>query len=370
MNKKKLLVIHPALAPYRVDFFNSLAQKFESVFYFNLTNVADQKFNQDVLKKECNFKCNYLSSGFEAFGRSFRFGTSSIIKKESPDIVLCSEFGPVTSLVFLYRVIFRKSFKLYTICDDSIDNSISRKGFRSLLRNIISRNIDGIIFSSDEVCNWYSNNISNKTKTLVLPIIHKDQIFRARLEKSLAISNKNINDYDLLGKKVILYVGRLVKVKNLKFLLRVFSKLINSNGVLVLVGDGELNTDLRELVTRLNIDKNVLFVGRKEGVELVSWYNLGQIFVLPSKYEPFGAVINEALLGGCKVLCSELAGASSLVNSSNGETFNPSIEVGLFNLLTEYLDEIKPISNEILEIRKNMMPFSFDEKVAILLENL
>ena len=88
MGKAKLLVFHPALAPYRIDFFNAINEVYNASFYFNLLNVSDQKFDQDALQKKCTFKSNYILSGFEWFGRSFRLGIISIIKKENPDILL------------------------------------------------------------------------------------------------------------------------------------------------------------------------------------------------------------------------------------------------------------------------------------------
>jgi hypothetical protein len=210
MNKKKLLIFHPALAPYRIDFFNELADNFDASFYFNLTNVADQKFDQVALKAKCNFQCNYLLNGFDFFGRSFRLGIIRIIKMKNPDIVICSEYGFVTWIVFLYKKLFFKRFKIYTISDDSINNSILRKGIRSFVRNMISKNIDGVIFASDEVCEWYKSNITIKTKTFVLPIIHSDVVFRESLKASLPMANENIQKHKLTGKKILLFVGRLV----------------------------------------------------------------------------------------------------------------------------------------------------------------
>lgn len=368
--KNRILIFHPALAPYRVDFFNALYEAFDASFYFNLPNVIDQNFDQKTLKKKCKFKLDYLPIGFELFGRSFRSGIVSIIRKENPNIILCSEYGPVTFIVFLYKFLFRKNFKLYTMSDDSIENSKSRKGFRALLRNIISKNIMGVIFPSKEVCNWYNKNISSKTKTLELPIIHSDELFRNELTESLSIANKNIKKYNFEGKKIILFVGRMVKVKNLSFLINVVAKLNTSDWVLVMVGDGILMDDLKNQAKNLNISDKIHFVGRKEGVELYSWYTIAQIFVLPSTYEAFGAVVNEALLGGCKVLCSESAGASTLINISNGKIFNPYNEMDLLVCLEDALEKANIITNGFCELRKSRMPFTFKDKLEALFENL
>ena len=45
------------------------------------------------------------------------------------------------------------------------------------------------------------------------------------------------------------------------------------------------------------------------------------MFILPSQFEPFGAVVNEALVAGCYVIVSDKVGAASLISSSNGSIF-------------------------------------------------
>ena len=368
--KKKILVFHPALAPYRVDFFNAIAAKFNASFYFSLQNVSDQKFDQEKLREKCNFNPNYILSGFDLMGRSFRTGISLIIRKENPDLILCSEYGPVTVVVFIYKLLFRKKFKLYTISDDSVDNSRSRKYLRAFLRNLISINIDGVIFTSNEVCCWYRENVSTKTKTFELPIIHNDIVFREKLAKSLNIANSNILKYNLINKKIILFVGRLVEVKNLPFFIKALAQLKSNDWNLIIVGEGILMDYLKKQSYYQTISDKIHFTGRQEDLELYSWYTFAHILVLPSTYEPFGAVVNEALLGGCKVLCSELAGASSLITKNNGLLFSPYNEKDILACLECSLLSAEFTPTYINKIRENNMPFTFKEKVDMLINNL
>lgn len=366
----KVLVFHPALAPYRVDFFNALNNFFEASFYFSLKNVSDQKFDQENLKSLCNFNCNYISGGFEFLGRSFRFGVFKIIKLEKPDIILCAEYGQITLLVFLYNKIFNTSIKVYTMSDDSIDNSISRTGIRSIFRNTISRNIDGVIFASEEVATWFKANISSSVKALSFPVIHSDLVLRKVYNKSISEANKNIEQYDLSGKKVILFVGRLVEVKNLYFLIKCFSNIVDKDCRLVIVGDGDLNFQLNRYARELGIENEIIFTGRKEGAALYNWYTIAHVFVLPSTYEPFGAVVNEALVAGCFVMCSKLAGASSLINESNGVLFDPIDEIDLTNKLVLAIKKSEPLNKRIENLRDNKMLFSFEERISNLLKQL
>jgi glycosyltransferase involved in cell wall biosynthesis len=187
---------------------------------------------------------------------------------------------------------------------------------------------------------------------------------------SLTTANQNIRDYNLKNKKVILFVGRLVEVKNLPFLLDVVAQLKTTDWVLVIVGNGILMDELKAQGVGLGISDKVLFVGRKEGAELYSWYTFAQMLVLQSTSEKFGAVVNEALLGGCRVLCSELAGASSLINSANGKIFSPYNHNEFLNAIETTLCEVEFTPSEIHTVRENKMPFSFNEKINTLMTSL
>ncbi|MDO1513696.1 glycosyltransferase [Maribacter confluentis] len=367
--KKKILIFHPALVPYRVDFFNSLHVSFYSHFFFIYQNAITQNFNQDDLRSSCKFACQYLDTGFEILGKTFRKGVVSKIKEVKPDIVICSEYGPITILLLLYARFMNKSFKLYTISDDSVDGAANRRGLRALVRNLVSKNIDGVIFNSDEVFNWHNKNISNKIKPLILPIIHKDELLRTRMIDSISIANININKHKLLGKKIILFVGRLEKVKNVDFLIKSYLDINYKNTVLVIVGEGSQQLVLKKMAQRKIITGDIIFTGRLEGKELYSWYLLANIFVLPSIYEPYGAVVNEALLAGCIVLCSKKAGASSLITRSNGSLFNPTEEEELMIKMNENLENCQPLNEEIKALRDSKMPFTFDDKINKLTNN-
>ena len=73
----------------------------------------------------------------------------------------------------------------------------------------------------------------------------------------------------------------------------------------------------------LQLTERILFPGRYEGDKLYAWYLCASGFVLPSIIEPFGTVVNEALIFGLKVFCTQYAGASCLIRTNNGLIYNP-----------------------------------------------
>ena len=369
-NDNKVLILHPSLAPYRADFFNKMHEMCNASIYFSYRNVPYLKYNQQNIISQLKFEPFYLDKGFEFKERPIRFGLIKILSRGKFDIVITSEFSQSTIVAFLYKIICRKKYRLYTLSDDSIFSSKNRSGIRAFLRTFISKNINGVIYTSNQVGLYNKAHISEKINNLELPIIHDDNVFRKKLFNSLSLSIDKIRKYHLEQKKIVLFVGRLVDVKNLDLFINAYSKTKEENSVLVLVGDGPLRQELVNLTEINNIADNVIFTGHLEGEELYSWYNIAQIFVLPSKKEAFGAVVNEALLAGCYTICSKIAGAVSLINNENGLSFDPGSQSDLTSKIWEALNKVKPLQISEISLRESKMPFTFNEKIETLVSQL
>ena len=111
--------------------------------------------------------------------------------------------------------------------------------------------------------------------------------------------------------KIVLYLGRIHKIKGIDFLVKAYAHLIEkfNNVLLVVVGpdDGYLDK-LRGLISSLNIVDDVLFTGPLYGKDKLEAYVDADIFVLPSRYETFPNVVLEAYA------CSKLVIASDVMS--------------------------------------------------------
>lgn len=100
-------------------------------------------------------------------------------------------------------------------------------------------------------------------------------------------------------------VGRLVPQKNQAFLLELLKILVSQNDKyqLVIVGDGELEIELKNKAKKLKIEKNIMFI--KPNSEIDKYMCAFDMFVLPSLYEGIGIVNIEAQSTGLKVIASK-----------------------------------------------------------------
>lgn len=137
----------------------------------------------------------------------------------------------------------------------------------------------------------------------------------------------------------LLYCGRFAPEKNLPFLLRALAAAKQDAAsprlTLTLVGGGPLEESLRAQVRELGIASIVNFVGSAPQAELPRIFRSCDVLVLPSAREPWGLVVNEAMLSGLAIAVSERCGcAADLVKPETGWTFSPDNEVELTSLLT------------------------------------
>jgi len=363
----KLLVFHPTIAPYRIDFFNDLYAAFDAQVCLKFWNLRDQTFDYQKIYSRFRFRPVYLKEMFSCRGRTFSRGYWTYLDRFTPDVVLTDEFGWSTMCVLFHRWVKRRKYKVVALCDDSYD-MVSRQNDHSWVhrwaRRWIVPRLDDIIVVEPKVAEWYRLHYD---KGFFFPIIQNDRVVRKLYLEVLERTRLLRMKHQLTGKRVFLFVGRLVALKNVKTILRAFAYLNQEETRLVIVGDGPERSLLQSLAHQLNLD--VLFTGRLEGDALYAWYLLADVFVLASYREAFGAVTNEALLAGCYALVSRNAGSSCLIQEGvNGYTFDPNDVQGLAQRMREVLQ--LPRVLEVDRMKESQMKISYQDCIQRLITHL
>lgn len=158
-----------------------------------------------------------------------------------------------------------------------------------------------------------------------------------------------INKDKATTEKRYLYVGRLIECKNLHFLIERF----NENGKpLTIVGKGELEQELKGLAK-----VNITFKGFIENDKLPEIYKEHDIFILPSRTETWGLVVEEAIYWGLPVITSDRVGCSNemVISPKIGVTFE-------LDNIDSFNSAINNIEQNYKQYRDNAIAFDFEER--------
>jgi glycosyltransferase involved in cell wall biosynthesis len=132
-----------------------------------------------------------------------------------------------------------------------------------------------------------------------------------------------------------LFVGRLIQVKNLLFLLKAYTRYrqeVQNPYDLFIVGDGVERDRICQYIKQTNLE-GVKLVPFLQQIDLISIYRNARAFILPSIQETWGLVINEAMASGLPIISSTKCGATSILvkEGHNGYTFSPDCEEELID---------------------------------------
>ena len=201
----------------------------------------------------------------------------------------------------------------------------ARQGGKRHRQMYLLRHIDGLVTISPEMADWYEQN-SPVRRLFSFPIIRDEERFRAEQSLITPFAATHVSRWQLEGKKVCLFVGRFVALKNLRALIEAFAAVVRKEEEkdslrLVLVGQGE--------------EKDNLLKTAEENGVMVSRY----------------------------------AGSRSLVTPENGRVFDSLNADDFQQTLASLLATATPTPADGFE-RPSLMPVSFQERIRALSEFL
>ena len=126
------------------------------------------------------------------------------------------------------------------------------------------------------------------------------------------------------------------------------------------MGDGPARQKLELLSGTFFSDNRITFVGGFPWYKVPDWLAASDILVLPSKSEPWGLVVNEAMVCGMPVIVSEKCGCAEdlVINHQNGFTFDPDSQQELETAMLFFTQHPEKIASTGQESLKLIQPFS------------
>ncbi|MEL4271897.1 glycosyltransferase [Shewanella xiamenensis] len=295
-----LIVTHlPAF--YKINLYNEMAKKLNIFVIFIAVDTEEKRSADFTDFGNVNFKYEILADKtFQARNllvTSFKLATK-LRKCKFKKLLVCGWDLPE----FWLAVLLSSSPKNCLALESTVLES-NTNGLRGLIKKIFLSFID-TVFASGDLHVELLKTLDYDKKIIVtrgVGIINKP---------SFSFVNKHY-------RKRFLFVGRLTSVKNLKVIIDIFNSLPEFK--LSIVGSGDESKMLKE-----NAKCNIFFIPPVDNKLLRDIYLDNDIFILPSKKEPWGLVVEEALFFGLPVIVSKNCGSRELIEHGvNGYIIDP-----------------------------------------------
>ncbi|UCD15410.1 MAG: glycosyltransferase [Candidatus Omnitrophota bacterium] len=231
------------------------------------------------------------------------------LRKINPDIVHTqSIFMGITG--FLAKVFFKKPYVMYGRGSDIYLPWV----FKRPISRLILKNADAVIAQTEDM------------KVKMQKIYNRDIFVVPNgidLEKFKGILQREMRDKAAV---VILFVGRLIPVKGVRYLIEAIKilKQKNLNTKLILIGDGKDRLKLAKLVEKLGLNIDITFLGKINNEDIPKYMVNADVFILPSLSEGFPMVILEAFASGLPIIATKVGGISEIIKEGvNGFLVKP-----------------------------------------------
>lgn len=163
--------------------------------------------------------------------------------------------------------------------------------------------------------------------------------------------NKMREKYGLKPEDVIiLFAGRIEKIKNLDFLVNSFKIFTNqiSKSKLVIIGRGSETKHFEALVKKLELEKEVIFMGEVNPKNMPEIYNCADVFALSSYSESSPTVVREALACGIPIVTTNVGDVKEIiVNSFLGIIIDTYDEKLFAKVLFDTIEMVKANPDEV-----------------------
>lgn len=310
--KKKVLFISNVPAPYRVNFFNELGKLVELTVLFEAKTTPFSAFNYN-LDQRLNFTAVFLSEG-DIRERRVDWKILPFLRRGRYDHVVVTNYGYATEAVAILALKARKIPYEMELDGGVLKNeSALVRALKKLLIGGASR-----YWSTGKQTDAFFESFGVPKERIVrypFSSIYESELAARPLngaEKSEARTALGIP-----YRRVVLSVGRSLQLKGFDLLIRAASRLPEDTGVYIVGGAPKeewLGLANEVGFTRLH------FIEYAEKETVQAYYRAADVFVLATRGDVWGLVVNEAMANGLPVVTTEgcVAGCEMIRNGESG----------------------------------------------------
>ena len=310
--KANILFVHNIMAPYRLPIFRELSKTFDlKLLFLRITHSYRRWY---VTQEELGFP-SVVSSGMDLFGARIPFDLWHELMSNKYDVLIVAE----TSVEMMPSCLIAVFYKLargarLILMSERFENETSRRQESPVKRaarsifdvylRFVYHHCDAFVACSSKAAEYLSRTAG----------IQDEKIFRsvqAVFDFPRAPSGRMKRRDE--SPVTILTMAYLEARKNIGALISAFKNLNAANARLVIAGDGEEKHKLEALASGSD---TIVFAGYVDGAAKQGLYETADIFVLPSLFETWGLVVNEAMHYGLPVIITDSMGSTDLIDGN------------------------------------------------------
>lgn len=341
----KVLFITNIPAPYRVDFYNELGKQIDLTVIFEAKGADGIRFNWNIEQIK-NFKAIFLNDG-NINERKVDWKIFKYIKKGEYDHIVATNYSYFTEMAALIYMKLKK-IPYYFETDGGLirNENILKRIYKKLLVS----NAKGYFSPSSSADDYLMYYGAKKEVIYRYPFT---SLKKCDIQDRILSKEDKCDLKEKLGikeDKVILSVGRFIYLKGYDILLKACENLGDDIGIYII--GGQATEEYMNLCKELKL-KNVYFKEFMKKEELSDYYKAADLFVLPTREDVWGLVINESMAHGLPVITTNrcVAGIELVTNNENGNIVkvneHKSLSDSIKNIL--YSNDLENMSNKSLE---------------------
>lgn len=344
MKRYKVALITNIPAPYRIPLFEKISEhpSVDLCIYFTDISEANREW---TVKLSDKFKYKVLPGftlkyqGKDLFSYPINLSMINELIRNDYDVVIAVGYGSFATQVSFFIAKLRNiPFILWS--GSTVNEPTLLRNISLPLAKFIVRHSDAFIAYGTRAKEYLVSLGASPEKNFIAYNTIDTDFFRQRCSHLKTQKDELKDEMGIKNKKIVLYIGQLIERKNVKTLIKAYSKLKDKLDVaLLIVGAGNQKNELKNLCIEGDIS-DVFFVGFKQKEELSQYYAVADLFVLPSTQEVWGLVLNEAMACGLPVIATSSVGASKdlIIDGQNGFIVSPKNTQQLYNASKNILD--------------------------------
>jgi len=366
----KLVIIHNIIAPYKVALFNELSKLIPDM---EVIFIAEKEKRRDWIidYSKINFRYTLLFKGSIDSLNSYSIAikTWKALEKIKPEISIICDYSNIFGWISLLWAKINKNILIFWLAS-TIDD---RKHFfpKEQIKQYFLKHFHMHLSPGEKTKQYleYMKVNSNKIITTGYGVDNNFYLNEYNKYKNNIFFKNNNNIHT---NKNFLFVGRLSHEKNIISMLTAFKEVskLDKDWGLIILGDGKHKNEIQTFILDNNLEKQIYLAGFVQQKDVVRYYAISNVFVLPSISEPWGLVVNEAMLCHMPVLVSDRCGCvPELVKDGiNGFSFDPTDKAKLVLLMKGFVTstyDIETMGKESYQIVKRHSP----DKIACVISN-